>query len=166
MAWWDKTLTIGDLLDIDQSRIDRTKDLKVTYIGTENIIKKLSWLDKVFRLFKRGPKYIYYRIIRYKVESNSGNTYTVLIKVSPGFDERRFLSNKVQVFCTCADFKYRAAYNLNKSDNLVKVKATEDHLGIALTQKPTRVMTTPCCKHIYACLNHLRMNMKSLKLVY
>jgi hypothetical protein len=166
MAWWNKTLTIADLLDIDKGRIDRSKDLKVEYIRTDNILKKMSLLDRIFKIFKRGPKLIYYKIVRYKVKSNSGNTYTVLIKVSPGFDTKQFMKNKIEVFCTCADFQYRAAYNLNKTDNLLKIKATIEHLGIAITQPPTRVSTTPVCKHIFAVLDHFRTHLKELDLIY
>jgi len=166
MAWWNKTLTIADLLDIDKGRINRSKDLKVEYIKTENIIRKMSLLDKIFRIFKRGPKLIYYKIVRYKVISNSGNSYTVLIKINPGFDIKQFLKNKVEVFCTCDDFKYRAAYELNKTDNLVKIKATLEHLGIAVTKAPTRVATTPICKHIFAVLDHFKTHLKQLDLIY
>jgi hypothetical protein len=166
MAWWRRTLTIADLLDIDRGRVNRSKDLKVEYVGTENILRKMSLLDKIFRIFKRGPKLIYYKIVRYKVTSNSGNIYTVLIKVSPGFDTKQFMKNKVEVFCTCADFKYRAAYELNQTDNLVLIKATKEHLGIAITQAPTKVVTTPICKHIFAVLDHFRTHLKQLDLVY
>lgn len=166
MNWFRKQLTIGDLLSIDDQRVDRSKKLSVDYIETINIVKSMTWIDKLKNLFKRGPKLIYYKVVRYKVKSDSGNSYTVLIKVSPNFDEMRFYKNKVEVFCTCPDFKYRAAYDLNKTDNLYKIKSTINHLGIAIEQPPTRISTTPCCKHIYACMIHLKTNLKRLNLIY
>lgn len=165
-TWFNRTLTIGDLIDIDSQRIDKSRKLKVRLDTRFNVIKQETWLDKLFRLFKRGPKYIYYRIYKFEVKSDSGNTYTVLIKVSPGFDERKFMKNKVQVFCSCADFMYRAAYNLNKSDNLVLIKSTRESLGKALSEAPTRVQTTPVCKHVYAAIEYLYDHRKELDLVY
>lgn len=167
MAIFHKTLTIGELLNIDNGRVERSKNLEVKFIGVENMVRKMTWLDRLFRLFKRGPKYIFYKVVRYQVKSDSGNVYTVLFKIPPGFDINKFYTNRVEVFCTCPDFKYRAAYNLNQSNNLLLIKATREHLGDEpLTVKPTKVMTTPICKHIYACIPHLRLNLKKLDLVY
>lgn len=160
MAWYNRTLTAGDLMKIDQGRIERSNGLKVTMIGIQNLVKKESWIEKVFKLFKRGPKYLFYKVVRYKVISDSGNTYNVIIKLSPGANNQKLMNNKIQVYCSCADFMYRAAYGLNSTDNLVRSKSIDISLGEALTTKPVRVSPTPVCKHIYACLIDLSKNLK------
>lgn len=166
MAIFTRTLTIGELINIDAGRVERAEGLQVKYIRTDNIVKKQSFFEKLVRKLFNKEKLIFYKIVRYEVKSNSGNTYIVMIKVSPGFNLQNFYKNKVQVFCTCADFKYRAAYELSKSENLIEIPATKEHLGIALTQAPTKVMTTPICKHVFAVINHFKTHLKELKLVY
>lgn len=166
MAWYNRELTIGDLMNIDDGRINRSKNLKVKLDSITNVLKEESWLDKLFKLFRRGPKYIFYKVLKYKVKSDSGNEYTVFIKVSPSFNERRFMANKVQVFCSCPDFMYRAAYELNKTGNLFLNKSTTDHLGIALTTPPTRINPTPICKHIYAVMDDFIKNYRKYGLVH
>lgn len=164
--WFNKTLSIGDLMSIDKARIKRASKLRVEFVETINIEKEQTILDKLINFFRGKPKVIFYKIVKYKVYSNSGNKYTVLFKISPGFDKRQFLKNKVQVFCSCSDFMYRAAYELNKHNNLLKIPVTEKHLKNAISDPPVRVSTTPACKHVYACLSHLEMNLKQLKLIY
>lgn len=159
MALFNKTLRIKDLLDIDRGRVDRSQVLKVQLINIYNIVKEENWLGKILRFFKIKRPLIFYKVFKYKVSSANGGTYTVLIKVSPGFDKRKFYDNKVQVFCQCADFKYRVAYELNKHDNVYLNKATINELGIALTTKPTRVQTSPLCKHLYAAILEFGKNL-------
>lgn len=161
----NRQLTIKDLLDIDEGRIDRSKELDVKLIKIFNVVKEENWLEKFINFFKNKPKLIYYKIFKYEVSSDSGNKYTVFIKVSPSFNVNKFLSNKVQIFCTCADFMYRAAYNLNRKDNVYLNKATKAHLGDALKIAPTKVMTTPICKHIYAAMMYFRNHIRGYDLV-
>jgi len=152
-----RKLRVKDLLDIDEGRKDRSKPLEAKFITIYTIVESGTLKGKIFKLFKRA---LLSRVIRYEVKSNSGNKYTVLIKIFPNFSINKFLSSKVQVFCSCADFMYRAAYNLNQTNNIFLNKNIEKHLGIALTEKPTRVDTTPICKHIYAVLNDFQRNYK------
>jgi len=165
MALFTRTLTIGDLIEIDNQRKDRSRNLKVKYETTYTIAKEMNFFGKLLNFFRRGPKTFISKLIRYTVVSDSGSNYTVFVRVYPGFNEKKFLSNKVEVFCSCPDFMYRAAYNLNKSDNLVKIPATIDHLGEALKVAPTVVETTHICKHVYAVIEHLKTHLKDLELV-
>lgn len=165
MALFNKQLSIKDLLNIDPGRIDRSNDLKVKLDDVYNIIREETWLGKLTRFFKGKSSPIFYKILKYKVKSNSGNEYTTLLKVSPSFDTQKFQYNKVQLFCSCSDFKYRAAYELNKHDNLYKTKVTEDHLGIALKIAPTHVVTTPICKHLYATINYFNSHLSETGLI-
>lgn len=166
MGWFTKELTIGDLMNIDPGRIKRSELLEnVKLVEVYNILREESILGKILRFFKLKTLPIFYKVVKYNVLSNSGSNYTVFIKVSPGFDVNRFYRNKVQVFCSCADFKYRAAYLLNKHDNVYLNQATKDFLGIALTTAPTRVNTTPICKHVYAAIEQFKLDYKKLGFV-
>lgn len=156
------TLTIGDLLAIDKGRIQRSKDLKVQLEDTYNILKEENILYRLLRFLGVRKGKMFYIVFKYKVLSISGSNYTVLIRVSPSFDEEKFLNNKVQVFCTCADFKYRVAYELNKRNNVYVVPITKEWLGEALVIPPTKVSTSNLCKHVYACIDNFRENLDKL----
>jgi len=166
MALFTKTLTIKDLLNLDDGRIDRSKNLTVKYVGTENVLIPMRFIDKVLKIITGKVKLLYTKLVRYEVKSDSGSVYTVFIKVSPGFTIDQFYKQRVEVFCSCADFMYRAAYNLNNTNNLVKIKATTEHLGQALKIKPTKVSTTPICKHVYAVIQQFKKDYNKLNLIY
>lgn len=160
-----RQLIIKDLLDIDEGRIDRSKNLKVKLEEIYNTVKEDNWFNKFINFFWNKPKLIYYKIFKYKVISDSGMKYTVFIKVSPSFEVNKFLSNKVQVFCQCHDFKFRAAYGLSKIENVYLNKTTIEHLGEALKVAPTQVTTTNICKHLYAVIVHFKNNIRNYDLV-
>jgi len=153
----NRTLTIRQLNQIDAGRIDRSKDLRVKLVNSYKILQKTSFFQKILKFLGFKETLNYYRLFKYAVKSNSGSTYTVFIQVSPGF-KQQFYDNKIKVFCSCADFMFRSAYNLNKSDNLFLNKATKIHLDKALEIAPTTVPggTTHICKHVYACLMDFR----------
>lgn len=166
MAWYVKTLRIKDLFNVDMGRIERSKNLKVRYVKTYQILKKNTLINKILKFL--GLKYMltFYKVFKYIVQSDSGSQYTVFIKCSPGFD-KKILNNKVQVYCNCADFMYRSAYILNRTDNLYRNKYIDKALGIALTTKPTTVPggTTVVCKHVYAVLQDFKNNLVKFGLV-
>jgi len=159
-----RTLKVSDLLDIDASRIERSEKLKVEYIDTYHVLKKESIWDKIKKLFRGKSILMFYNIYKYKIHSDSGSVYTVFIKIAPSFDKSKFLSNKIEVFCQCADFKYRVAYWLNQRDNLYRNPEIDEHLGIALTERPTKITPSNLCKHIYACLLDFRTHINKLVL--
>jgi len=158
-----KTLTIRDLLDIDPGRIQKSQELlKVILEDQYNILKEENIFQRIARFLGLHKAKMFYTIYKYKVYSNSGSVYTVFIKVSPHFEEKKFLDNKIQVFCQCADFKYRVAYGLHKRDNVFINQVTKDHLGIALTTPPTRVDTSNLCKHLYAVIDEFKSQLPKL----
>lgn len=166
MRLFYRQLKIKDLLDIDKDRIKRSSGMIVKHIYTYNILQESTMLGRLLNMFKSKPHKEFYKVFRYEVKSTSGNTYVVFIKVSPSFSSTKFMNNKIQVFCTCDDFKYRAAYNLNLYGNLFLIPATEKHLGDKpLKIAPKEVSTTPICKHIYAVMNNFKSNIKSNKLI-
>lgn len=166
MAWYIKTLTVRELFNIDSGRIERSKSQNVKLVKTFHILKKESFVDKLLKLLGFKYSLVYYKLFKFDVTSDSGNTYTVFIRCSPGFD-KNLLNNKLQVFCSCSDFMYRSAWNLNRSDNLYKNKNIEKYLAEALKIRPTTVPggTTPICKHVYAVLQVFRLNLKAYGLI-
>jgi len=150
-------LIIKDLLDIDESRISRSKHLKVRLVVAVPFWEK----EKLSTQPKSKPKLVYYVNFKYKVKSDSGKEYTVFIKVSPNFNINKFLKNKVQIFCQCPDFMYRAAYNLSKDDNVFLNEKTTKHLEDALTTPSKKIDTTNLCKHLYAAIIYFKNNMRS-----
>lgn len=161
---WNKTLTTRDLLNISQARKDRAKDLKsVKFIARYvTIVNRptTGFLRKIISLFKNPVTMSL--VYKFEVRSNSGKTYKILIDAPNDLSMESFLKAKLKVFCECADFKYRSAYGLNKTNNLYLNKATKDHLGIAITDEPTKITPTPSCKHIYATVNYFYANFNSI----
>lgn len=162
MKFFNKQITVKDLINIDEGRIERSGNLeKVELDDVYYFVKEETWLDKFTNFFKNKPKEIFYDVFKYKVKSDSGKEYTVFIEIPPNFDYHKFLSNRVQVFCDCPDFKFRAAYNLSKKDNVYLNDDIREHLGIALTEPPTKVIPTNICKHIYAAIFKFKNSIKS-----
>lgn len=161
MGIFNRSYSIKDLLQLDEGRIKRSSVLKVKLVNNYSVIKQESIFSKLLNIFRNKPKSMLYKILKYEVASDSGHKYTVLLEVRPSFDPKRFLENKVRVFCSCPDFKYRVAYYLNKHDGVLLIKSTETHLGIALSEVPTRRDLTPACKHLYAVFMEFKTNYKS-----
>ena len=163
---FNKQLTVEDLLDIDEGRVRRSENL-----GGIRLIKTLyatvedTWFSKFTNFFRNKPREFYYFVDKYKIQSDSGKEYVTFIKVSPSFEFNKFLSNKVHVFCSCPDFKFRAAYNLSKKENVFLNKGTIEHLGKALTEPPTKVVPTNICKHLYATIHHFKKNINKSNFV-
>lgn len=168
---FNKQLTVKDLLKIDEGRIDRSKQLyKVKFIDDYDILDVEEVKSKIHNSSiksKKKPQSILHKIFKYQVDSNSGNKYKVFIEVPPSFSFNRskFLQNKVRVFCNCADFKYRAAYNLSKKDNVCIFEDAEKHLGVALTEPPTKIIPTNICKHLYSALKEFRSKIYNNRLL-
>jgi hypothetical protein len=156
-----KRLTLKQLIDIDQGRIDRSHSVEGKVVEVFNTIKEDTLLSKFLKFF---GKLYFLKVLKYEVKSDSGSKYTVLLELSPNIDYNRLLENKVKVFCSCPDFMYRASYLLSKSGDLFLNKATKKHLEVALTIVPTKLLPTPCCKHIYACIDDLNTHYKKYNL--
>lgn len=158
-----KPLTLGELMNIDPSRQQKSMYQSVELDGVFHRVKKESIWDRIKRFFSRDKTSInmYYVILKFMVSSNSGNKYSVIIEFQPNPNMGMLMNNKVRIYCECADFKFRSAYILNKRGNLYRSSRTDVSLGQALTDAPderkTRVSTA--CKHVAACVNWLNNNM-------
>jgi hypothetical protein len=165
MKLFNKQLTIKDLLDIDENRIDRSKSLKVRLDQVYYITDKPDRFNQLLNYFTNKPKEIYYEIHKYKIKSDSGNEYEIFIKLSPSFSYNKFLKNRIQVFCSCHDFKYRVAYDLSQLENVYVNKDITRHLGDALKIPPTAITSTNTCKHLYAVIIYFKNNIKKYNLL-
>lgn len=157
--------TLGELMSIDSGRQDRAANCKVELIQTYHELKKETVLDKFKALFvSRGALVnVYYIIFKFKVTSENGHPYTVLVRINPDFDLVNWKINKVKVYCACADFKYRSAYILDKHKSLFVNDRIKIALGEALTTTPKeKTKTTLLCKHSYAAVKWLVDNYTKL----
>ena len=157
-------ITIGELMNIDPGRQFRAQMCSVSLQKVYHEVRNETLLEKIkaFFLGKSSIK-AYYIIIKLSVLSDSGSNHTVLIRISPDFKTSRLMSNNVQIYCNCSDFKYRSAYILNNKKGLFLNDRIKINLGSALTDKPkTKTQTTYLCKHAYAALQWLVSNYSSL----
>lgn len=145
-------------MNIDSARQGKASACSVNLVKIYHELKQESLVDK-FRAFFTGKTSVamYYLTFKFSVTSGTGNTYTVLIRTNPDFSLKSWTSGKVKIYCSCADFKYRSAYKLNKHGSLFKTPSIESSLGMALSDQPKRG-TTLLCKHSFAALQWLVMN--------
>jgi hypothetical protein len=157
-------LTIGDLMSVDASRQYKAQFCVVSLEKVYHEIKKETIPEKIKSFFLgRSNVSAYYLIFKLKVTSDSGKVHKVYIRTNPEYDPSRVLSNRVEIYCDCFDFKYRAAYILNQKKALFLNNRIKLELGSALTDKPkTTTMTTYLCKHAYAGIQWLVSNYSNI----
>lgn len=157
--------TIGDLMNIDSGRQSRASGCSVSLEKVFHELKEESILDRFKARFLGRPSVKrYYVIFKFSVKSDTGNSHTVYIRISPDFNMTQWKTNKVKIYCDCADFKYRSAYILGKKDSLFLTRKAVTDLGPAIENAPKgkNPSTTLLCKHAFAALNYLVMNYSSI----
>ena len=164
MGLFTRRYTIGELLVVDNVRSEKANNSKVELIRTFHELKKEDLLSKLRALFGgKSSVTAYYVIFKLKVTSDTGHSHIVFVKLNPDFDLSDWMNNKVQVYCDCADFKYRSAYKLNQHDSLFLNDSIKVALGAALTDTPkSKTITSPLCKHVVAALNWVVSNYAAL----
>lgn len=160
MGVFTKPYTIGDVMNIDSGRQTRASSCNVIWLKTYHELKDETILDKFKARFLGRPTLKrYYVIFKLQVTSEKGNQHNVFIRISPDFNAASWNSNKVQIYCDCADFKYRSAYILGQHDSLFLTPKIQGKLGPATSDAPKgKHTTTLLCKHAYAALNWLVQN--------
>lgn len=145
---------------VDPTRSEKARVCSVELVRTFHEIKPESLLSRVRDFFNgKTHVYAYYLIFKLRVTSDTGNAHTVFIKTNPDFNMEDYTGNKIQIYCDCADFKYRSAYKLNQRDSLFLTDNVKVALGAALTDTPkSSTGLTPLCKHAVAALNWLVNN--------
>jgi hypothetical protein len=111
--------SIGDLMNIDKDRMQKSSEMTVNLTNVYHEIKKESIFEKFKKFFFRNKDVmnVYYVIFRFEVSSPSGSVYTVLIRTYPDFDIKNYLDNTVEIFCSCSDFQFRCTYGINAQIN-------------------------------------------------
>lgn len=157
-------LKIGDLMKVDAGRQYKAQYCQVKLLKIYHELKSETLAEKIKQFFF-GKSHIntYYLIFKLAVISETGKTHTVFIRTNPDYNVSKVLQNEVQIYCDCSDFKYRAAYELNKKKALFLTDRIKLELGEALTNAPkTKTMTTYLCKHAYAAIQWLVSNYSNL----
>ena len=159
-----KQKTIGELIgSTEAARLEKAGSCTVSLERTYHELKRATVLDRFKSLFKSGGMINeYYLIFKFSVTSGSGSTWEVYIRTNPDFNLTEWESNPVQIYCGCPDFKYRCAYNLEKTDSLFKNERLKAELGPAITEKPKRATEGLLCKHSVAALRWLVSNYSSV----
>jgi hypothetical protein len=85
--------SISDLMSLDDGRTSKSSSLSVNLEEVFHRVQKESIWDKIKKFFTKNKASInlYYLDIKYKVNSPSGSTYTVLIELNPNFNSNKFL---------------------------------------------------------------------------
>lgn len=158
------SITIGDIINIDQKRIERSNDCSVNLVKIYHILKTEGILDKFKKFFFGIPTLkIHQLVLKFNVTSyTSGKSYTVIALISPDFRLTNFLNNKIKIYCECQDFKFRSAYFLKKIGGLFENDRTRINLGSASVDSPKKLSTNPICKHCYSVINYIAQNYQAI----
>lgn len=161
-----RTLTLAELINVDEGRQQRSQSLSVRLDKVIHRIKEETLWDKIRSLFRRSKNKLnmYYTVLKFLVDSPSGNSYTVIIEFQPNADLGQVMGNKVRVYCSCPSFKFQSAYVLNKRGNLYRSPKIDVELGQALTEAPDvrKTKTSTACKHVFACVQWINSNINYL----
>ena len=164
MALFSRQYTIGDVMNIDSGRQSRASGCVVKLEKVYHEIREESILDRFkARFLGRSVAKRYYVILKFSVVSDKGNSHDVFIRISPDFNLTNWKTNRVKIYCDCADFKYRSAFLLGQHDSLFLTDKLKMALGPAVENAPReKHATTLLCKHAYAALNYLVMNYSNI----
>lgn len=157
------TITLGDLMNIDQGRISRSANCQVQLDKIYHILKPEGIIEKFKKLFLGTPIIkIHQLVLKFIVNSPSGKPYTVIVQMSPDFDMNNLAKNKIKIYCSCQDFKFRSAYFLKKSGSLFENDRTRNNLGEAAVDSPKKLSSNPICKHCYSVINYIINNYQNI----
>ena len=158
-----KKYTIGELMNIDKGRQERSINCTVKLVDSFLTLKEESLSQKFKNLFNKNNIKVCYLTLKLAVTGNTGNTHTVFIQIDPDFSAKSWSGNSVKIYCDCNDFKYRSAFILNKRDSLFANERLKIALGQALADAPTgKRGTTLLCKHAFAALTWLMNNYENI----
>jgi hypothetical protein len=159
-----KRFTIGELMNVDQGRQERSINCSVSLVNTYITMKEESLAQKFKSLFSNSNNIkVCYLTLKLKVLSNTGHNHYIFIQLEPDFSAKAWANNSVRIYCDCNDFKFRSSYILGKRNSLFINEKTKIALGQAMTDAPTgKKGTTPLCKHAYAALSWLMNNYETI----
>ena len=153
--------TLGGLMTVDSGRQSKADLCTVELLKTYHEIKRESVPEalksKLGNIINK-----HYIVLSFKVTSDTKKEHLVYVKMNPDFNNN-WSENEVEVYCDCADFKFRSAYILNQNNSLFTTNRTKISLGSAITERPkTKTATSLLCKHAYAVIKWLLINYKNV----
>lgn len=155
-----KRWTLSDLMNIDASRQQKSSGCSVFHQDTYVEIIHESIIDKFKKFFTRNKSImnVMYVIFKFSVVSETGHSYEILIRTQYDPFSSLFMKNLVQIYCGCADFKFKSAWELNQHASLFRSDRTDLELGPAITNAPKKKSGVTLCKHSYAAIMYLINN--------
>lgn len=162
---FNRDWTIQDLMNVEAGRAQRASGCMVNFETIYHELKQETILEKFKRFFTRRKDQmnVYYVIFKFKVTSDTGNTYNVFIRTLADPMNSEYMNNRVQIYCGCPDFMYRSAWSLNNHNALFRTSKINSLLGAAIQDAPSgKAKPSVLCKHAYAALNFFVSNYKSL----
>ena len=94
-----KQYTIGDLMQIDAVRQNKSTGCKVVLEDIYHEVKKETLIDKLKSFLGMSTVAMYYITLKLSVISTSGKTYTVYIQTPPDFSLVNWQGNKIKIYC-------------------------------------------------------------------
>lgn len=157
---FNKRWTLSDLMNIDVSRQQKSSGCSVYLQDTYVEIVNEGILDKFKKFFTRNKSImnVMYVIFKFYVVSETGHSYEILIRTQYDPHSSLFMKNLVQVYCGCADFKFKSAWELNQHSSLFRSDRTDLELGQSITNAPKKKYGITLCKHSYAAIMYLINN--------
>lgn len=154
------TWTLSDITKVDQGRQQKSSGCQVYLQGSYIDLEKETILDKWKRFFVRSKTTMntIYVVFKFTVISETGHSYDILLRTQ--YDPQGVLgmSNTVQIYCPCPDFKFKSAWTLSQHKALFRNSRVDLNLGPAITNAPKRQPQTLLCKHAYAAVMELARN--------
>ena len=161
---FNRRYTIGELMAVDEGRQQKASRCRVSLLNTYYSLKKENLIGKIRNFIKGTPnRTVFYITFKVQVKSDTGSFYNVYLQIDPDFNLSKSDSNPIKVYCGCADFKYRSAYELGRRGSLFLSSRTKSDLGDAYKTAGTgKRGKTLLCKHAYAAVNWLLNNYGNL----
>lgn len=159
-----KRWTLSDLMNIDSSRQQKSSGCSTILQETYIEIKSEGIIDKFKRFFTRNKSVmnVMFVIFKFNVTSETGHNYNVYIRTQYDPGSNLFMKNVAQIYCGCADFKFKSAWELSQHASLFRSDRIETELGPAITNAPKKKSSTTLCKHSYAAVIYLINNYNTL----
>lgn len=149
--------TLSDITRVDQGRQQKASGCQVYLQDTYLDLEKEKILDKFKRFFIRSKTVMntLYVIFKFMVISETGHSYEIYLRTQ--YDPQGVLgmSNTVQIYCPCPDFKFKSAFTLSQHKALFRNSRIDLDLGPATTNAPKRKPQTTLCKHAYSAVMEL-----------
>jgi len=158
--WFSKKpLNVNQMiLRTNYKRRQKAKDMQVSLKDRSYYLKQLSLAQHIIGFFRKKKVNTVFLLAEFEVlnlTNHRKKKVYIDIPYSRLMTEKKVKESNMKVYCSCEDFKYRFAYWLNQDKNCIRDTAIDEHLGIALTQKPVITSEAMFCKHIIGVVEYI-----------